>query len=190
MSEQYPARLVISRPPTKATPEVFVLVDNRTLGDAAELAQRQRIYQGWAAAMRTTDLYTFTVAPAAEAQATAARIRAELANKNGAKGASDTPAPELAPTSEDPTQGQYTPTFDLAQVKTFAPVWGGPGVELVTLDGRRVRRLDLSFGKVEAQAKAEGWRAAPNSFYMSPAIDWAELDRLNWAAWEQAHPQR
>jgi hypothetical protein len=103
--EQYPAVIIISRPPTKATPAPFVLIDDRILSNAAELAQRLQVYQMRAAAY-TGPIYDYTVTPIGEAEAVAGQILAELTKENGAEAA--TPAPEPAPTQEDPTQGKDT----------------------------------------------------------------------------------
>lgn len=276
MSEQYPALLVISRPPTEQTPEPFVLVDDRTLSDAAEAAERIRLYQMWERANRVLGLYSYTLAPVAEAEAVAEQIRAELeppspldqalelaraafagdaetlarldkaaelvksgavvdlgggqwqvtggqvyhvngacqckdythngriwckhrlavaltkraaelANKNGAESAANTSAPESP--KGDHAQQNYTPTLDLAQVKTIRPIWGADGADLEYLDGRRERRPDLVYRQVETQAQAAGWRGSDGGrLYLTPAIDWQAQTAASQAAWLQAHP--
>jgi hypothetical protein len=74
----YPAVIVVSRAPTAATPYPFVDIDDRLLHNDAQAAARLQLMQEWNRAMGCIGLYTHTLAPVADAQATAARIRADL----------------------------------------------------------------------------------------------------------------
>lgn len=89
----FPAAVVISRPPTRKTPQPFVCVDDKVCMDLGELADRLGALEGLALLGGVP--YTHTPAPAAEAAATAARIRAELEAKY-------CPAPVPTPTQQDP----------------------------------------------------------------------------------------
>jgi hypothetical protein len=72
---------------------VFVHVDPTDLHDAAAVAERINLYHNWERAYGTIGLYTHTPAPLAEAEATAATIRAELEARYF-------PQPEPAPVTQ------------------------------------------------------------------------------------------
>ena len=103
----YPAVLVISRPPTKATPDVYVMLDNRILNDAVEEMDRINAYLMSNAAYRTTGLYHYQAVPVAEAEEAAAKIRCELEAaaraKSEAGNAPTSPAPVI-PEGTNPPQ--------------------------------------------------------------------------------------
>lgn len=73
----YPARLVITRKPTRLAPDVFVTVDNKTLTDQAALGGRLLRLEELGR-MGGCGYYHYTPVPEAEAETVAERMRAEL----------------------------------------------------------------------------------------------------------------
>lgn len=96
---------------------------------------------------------------------------------NGAESAVNTSAPE-APTSGDTTQEQSTTSLDLSQLAEARPLWGGGGLELTDLDGKRIVRRDLTEAAAAPVLRAAGWEGPiGQGYWRNPgARDWAALD--------------
>jgi len=169
----YPARLVISRKPTKLAPDVFVTLDSKLLTDQAALGGRL-LYLEELGRLGRCGYYTYTPAPEAQAEAVAATIRAELERQycpatNGAEVLAALSAPE-AP-EETPDQGQDTTKAQPQQVELVIAYDTGNGCnplrivaggELVSLrvDGQEAKPPTQDLGRLYRLLAQRGYTPA------------------------------